>query len=581
MTNSNVMQTSPGQTRLVLDGFRKAAAIIANDVVPSSYEENVFNGVENTSTSLSSLGPKYTTLPLSPISGNCLDVSKSFINVKLPMTFQTKYTAKSQSAVQSLHIVPHLKSSALLISRYQILIGNSPIFTTTFARQESLLTYNSLPEPYLINNPNFAPLKSIKDHSQFSGFVIKQPVTYTQQNPTVTKNWGCNLDLNIDLEVLNTILSNIPFITPEFGRLSLRIYFEDLSQAFTFVAYVPGVTRTFEVLPVGSVEDQFKVKLYTKSPASDVQDQENSIELSCTLLGWGANATTTPTGNPNFAYTTPLVSICQSCFSINETSRESIREYIAQNNNQIIIPTTILSTQLSTGAMLASGANGATQNQIFELSASNISALFVTLPYKSYSPTYLPNPRITNLSMTLNGKSLVSTPYDIIGSRAVKNFTQCLLDDDVASSSSDLLNSLYCLPTGVDDVNYNSEEYLSIYGTNSVIQNDATSNGIDRPNSFCICQKLTPPKSFEKGYMITSRGSGTAQFKLNFKTSGSTGFDGNSKISLAPGAYGDSDVYGNEVGNTICTALLDGALVLNYNVSSMQCTSGGIEFAAI
>ena len=233
-----------------------------------------------------------------------------------------------------------------------------------------------------------------------------------------------------------------------------------------------------------------------------------------------------------------------------------MKKYIGEDN-KLVIPTQTWSTCLSTSVP-----NGTTtQELIFQVSAYNIYLLAFLFPYNSTWQTYYPHPKMYNIDIMLNSKSVNYIPYNYVDTRVVKDTIQAFLNDDKYGANENLVNSLILAPyTGTP---YDKAAYASVYA-------DKGGPLIHRPNNFCIAKGLSPPNSFEKGYCVASSNPQSTQvrFKYSLGENIDAGID-----QLNPGP-----IYATNY-QAYCLALQDCCVVLTYNPTVGTCQAGEVVYA--
>lgn len=543
--------TGRGQTQLILDTWKNQATIIDNDVIPASRENPVIQGTENQANSIrKSGGQLFTTFPLYPLSKDVNFLFQNYINLTLNLDFVI--ACDKSTTLNKYSIAIYLPSTTCIPSRLQLLCGNSSIWSNTFHRQEARLTAASLPNAVIDKSPDYFAINKLFRRHEFPGFIVNNVdltnlIDGSNPDPVLKPYVGKyaakisrTLNLNIDLNQLTPLLSNIPFITSEMGELRLRMFFENLERAFCF-SILPAATSDDNLTPM--------IEVY---PIGEVINDKNKL-ITINLADWSMSQG---------------AEIVQSCFSIKEESKMEIKKYIAQDN-KITIPTQTWSSNVATN-------NFSSRNSelVFQVSAYNVNVLSFLFPLYKNDVVYI-NPLFNELDVKFNSKSVNYIPYKPFDMRIYKDTIQALLNDDCIGANTNLTESIN--PAYIVNGDKMDFEY-----TKNVLNHDDLDNYRyywRNPNNFCLAFGLSPVNTFEKGFNMASSNPGSTQIRLKYSYL---------DRELLFNEYKDvSDFYksiptlieNNAPSNPICACLCDCCLVLEYNPIVGRAQSGCLVFA--
>lgn len=535
-----------GKTLMVLDAFRMMAEGVDNDVIPASREDVVISGIENPASTLRSNGNIYTTLPLRPVSKDVNFMFQNYVHHDFKLNIVGNVDVAPKTDVDFAIYVPCVASAP---SRAQLMNGNTSIWQNQFQRAEAMAAMASVPQEIVQTCPEYVTMSKLQNREPIPGGYVTWKAGQTQQTFTI------NLDANADINHLTPLLSNIPFTTTETGDLRLRLFYEKLDEA---LCITPLPAKEYDGSKFTLSNFHVLEKLPLTKPVKFMTDTQQP-------LATGANTIAASTAGQKSTFTFTLqsweannagVEIVQSNFSIKEASREGLKKYIGEDN-KLVIPTQTWSTCLSTSVP-----NGTTtQELIFQVSAYNIYLLAFLFPYNSTWQTYYPHPKMYNIDIMLNSKSVNYIPYNYVDTRVVKDTIQAFLNDDKYGANENLVNSLILAPyTGTP---YDKTAYASVYA-------DKGGPLIHRPNNFCIAKGLSPPNSFEKGYCVASSNPQSTQvrFKYSLGENIDAGID-----QLNPGP-----IYATNY-QAYCLALQDCCVVLTYNPTVGTCQAGEVVYA--
>lgn len=533
-----------GKTELVLDNWKSQAALIDNDVIASSHECPIMGGIENTANTLKKNGAHFTTIPLNPLSKDVNFLMQNYITIQAKLTFTTEAGGATTAALKNkynLHIFT--PSTACLPSRIMLLCGNSILWSNQYQREEAICTMNSLPAGLINKSSDYTTTdKLLKLKSIPGAHLLLTDDTFTQGT---TKDIEVMLTFNIDLSHLTPLISNIMFTTPEMGELRLRLFFDDLEQAFNFA--ITPVVNTVDISPIVSHNPLGSAFINDGTTAG------NSIKV--TLKDW--------------EFVNKGLEIVQSCFAIRDESKIEIKKYIAQDN-KLIIPTQTWSTFTSTTQMTSRN-----PDLTFLLSAYNINTLVFLFP-NTNSSTVFTNPYIKTLDVKYNSKSITFIPYSECNKRMLKDTVQALINDDYYAANDNLLDSI--LPGYLEiqnDINVAKGAGVTPFTTIIKHQTD-TCKLISYPNKYCVAFQLSPINSFEKGFSPASSNQSTAQVRVKMETYDSATVLPADARGVNPTIYKN---LGVENRNAFALALCDCCLVLDYNPIVGSAQSGSVVFA--
>lgn len=551
-TTHYALDKSIGANQLVLDMWKAQATAIDNDVIASSKECPVLQGIENPASTLSSVGGQcFTTIPLYPLAKDVNFLFQNYINLTLHLSVNlhiATVTAQVDSAVKS-NIAIYFPSTTVIPSRLQLLCGNTSIWSNTFHRQEARLTAASLPNAIIDKNCDYFHLGKILKNQAFPGVILPIPTP-----PSTVKSEDnaveIELNLNIDLNQLTPLLSNIPFTTAEMGELRLRLFFEDLEKALCYTIFTSSSEASIANLPY------LEVSPFGSSYTCRNDTASNAAVITPKLTAWQIKN----------------LQIVQSCFAIREESKMEILKYI-QQDNRITIPSQTWSTSLST-----SKPNSNQGEIIFQTSAYNVNTLAFIFPMTK-SQVVHPNPIFKFVDVKFNSKTVNYIPYTASDNRLIKDTIQALINDDCYGANVNLLDSI-------------KPQYLNGYTATSRLNSfkpptnaAAVSNKIKRrdPNNFCLAFGLSPVNCFEKGFNMASANPGSTQIRVRYETADDRG---EIYLAAAENASTHSDFYESystlspaAESNPLCLCLCDCCLVLEFNPVVGRCQSGSIVYA--
>lgn len=540
--------TNIGSTQLVLDAWKNQATIIDNDVIPASKECPVISGIENPSNSLGmTSGQAFTTLPLYPLAKDVNFIFQNYINIRMKLKVKlTKGDAwvAGNDEMKHLAYAVFFPSTACIPSRIQLLCGNSSIWNNSHQRIEARITQASLPNAITDKSPDYFAINKLVRRQSFPGFWLWHPGddgSKVIQTSTTELVKEVELNLNIDLNQLTPLMSNIPFVTHEMGELRLRLFIEDLHKALCW-AVIPATD-----------DSNIKYSITEVIPFDEAYTIGGKV-ITASLMDWD-----TSVGG---------ISIVQSCFAINEESKAAIKQYIAQDN-KITIPTQTWSTAFATSRFV-----NPHSDVIFQISAYNVNILALLFPFYN-SDVVFPNPIFKYLDVKFNSKTVNYIPYGQGDLRMYKDTVQALVNDDCSGANTNLIESLK--PTYLD--NYTgSPDSVTAVGKRLDFNVQKLRYHYRNPNNFMVAFGVSPVNTFEKGFNMASSNPGSTQIRVTAEVESdrkSMFVNGNQTFYAS---FSDKQ-KGDKCKPPVCACLCDCCLVLDYNPVVGRAQSGCIVYA--
>ena len=130
---------------VVIDEIMNQLEAAKSGIVPGSVTQAVVSGIQNVPANIKqhtiggASSTSYTTFPLSPIVKNCC-LDKTYLNLEFDVNFTI---AGDTTSATGEYIIPYyigFRDNSSLFNQIQILIENSAIWTTTYQREESVLS---------------------------------------------------------------------------------------------------------------------------------------------------------------------------------------------------------------------------------------------------------------------------------------------------------------------------------------------------------------------------------------------------------------------------------------------------------
>lgn len=612
---------------VVLDAIKETLEMVDSDILPQSESHPIVSGIENVPSQLisRSLGQwtnTFTTFPLSPLEGRVHYIKDSFLHFKFTINFGIT-VVNSQSlenvATSYIYLAIGPRDTSSIFNQLTLLMDNNTIWNTSYHHIESAISLAALPASVIDHNPNYATIDKL-----LAGKNTPMQIIRLDASVTTLQQFQLKYDLTIDLNRLCVPLSNIQFITSNMGNLRLKVYINDIANAFYYFVLPPSVTSFVKTPTANLLNMQFSTNsllclnpvIWNASSTSNINYLEvpmyatQAINIDGTSsqvcntfatakLAFVANASDID----NTFITFDQADICQTCFDLEEDGWSKLCEYFA-SIGKVILPAQQFSTTAfnnGDGNFTAIGTN----TSAFSLPlvgfapGNNITDVILTFPVQNHL-SCLVNPYFRNVQCLLDGKPINNTPYEKIAARAITDFTNACIDTDNEEINTDYLYSLQFPPyinistsTSVDDSTYFFDNMLNEY-THRKFNLGVTNSDIKNANLFMMVFQTGIPDSFHTGAAISEFSQRQTMIRLTGSTYNTNDInnylmlrDGGTGAIVSSTYYTDATIYNCQFfptpANIQCgsyiSTLCDVCIVLDYNASFNSCTSGYISYA--
>ena len=618
---------------IIVDEILDQMEAVKSGVVPGSVNLAYQPSVENVLTQLiqqrfgGASSSNFTTYPLFPVIANC-SIDKSFVHLKYKFRFGFSFkpgvaltAASHDEIVIPLRLGLHMNSQ--LPNMYQLLIENATFVTSTFQRQESVLSYNSLPETEIRGNQQYSSIEKMQNgimNQPMKRILIRyQPSADVAADATIKLNCEIQYETSIDLNRLTPLLSNMHYTTKHVGRLRLRLFFQQIEKAFYFcpdyacpalnapvtcavtLGSAYSQTDTAAAINTGvnaaikqmTFQSAIKNSYWSFYPLSEYIDTEidktvipfygyvlttvdtarfiksitavDKVKFS-NLMSDAANVSTISNTLPVFECSDSA--ICQTTFDIRYEEYQRLESHYTSMGS-IILPTQTWQTNPFDGAPTTTAWN---QSYVGVGQGNNIDMVAVWATSNNAPGTFYTLP-LKQIQLLLNGSPLVPVPYPHVDERAITDFTQALMDTDNEEINHDYLRSLRFLV--VDDANPYAVSIRDTYcGTVQGIGSVSTTPDFANPNTFAMVFSTNLPNSFHTGKCVLEDTVNTPKLQLI----GSYDLTNQSSRNTYPIWYDNTNATsGTQLGFSL---FCDTCIVLKYDAARGVCFDGLLSFAA-
>ena len=489
-------------------------------VIPESITQAVVSGINNNPAQIIQMkgaagGSCYTTFPLSPIIKNCC-LDKTYLNLEFDCNLKITITGLTAG---NTHIIPFyigFRDTSSIFNQIQIMIENSVIYNTNYQREESIVSYNSLPETEIRGNTQYASIDKLinKRTCPMKRIIMKD----TGTNLAAGKDLKIHYKLTVDINRLTPIISNLHYTTPHFGNLQLKVWLQRIQEAMFFcpdynyynavkaaagtVLSQPCMNSYYQFYPLASILENGVINADTiPLYAYDTTTYTNSKATNFTIAF---------NNNPFITFSGGVAEIVQTCFDISEAEYNRLTEFFA-SNEAIIIPTQTYSTgTFNDSNIIQNGTWVSTQTA--SVGAYNINFI-ATWTHPQNQSTCFTNEFLQHIQLLIDGRPVNALPYEYVNDKCVIDCTQAIIDTDHEEINQDYVTSLSAF-NDTGDSSYLSDSLKNIYADGS-IDHALNISHLSNPNTFMLVFSTNLPDAFHSGYCVLENSNRTAVIRLN------------------------------------------------------------------
>ena len=364
---------------VVIDEIMEQMEAAKSGIVPGSVTQAVVSGIQNVPSNIKqhSIGgvasTSYTTFPLSPIVKNCC-LDKSYLNFEFDVNFDMTFKGLTASKRYLIPFYVGFRDNSSIFNQLQILIENSAIWTTTYQREESVLSYNSLPETEIRGNNQYASIEKMREgkYCPMKRYIVDVDASDANVDKKVHINQ--HFKITIDINRLTPLLSNLHFTTPHMGNLRLKVFMQELEKClficpdYNYFAYTtpsgvdtpakiseilnqPFLNQYWQFYPFYKFTSEitkYQIPFYAYNITESKLEQPASVIIS--------NPTNPDKTKQDFMTfdNGGIAEIVQTCFDIKDEEYQRLTDYFASLGS-VIIPSQTWSSNVFNNSQIASG----------------------------------------------------------------------------------------------------------------------------------------------------------------------------------------------------------------------------------
>ena len=600
---------------VVIDEIMEQMEAAKSGIVPGSVTQAVVSGIQNVPADINQYtiggvsSTSYTTFPLSPIVKNCC-IDKSYLNFEFELNYNITFEGVTDSKAYKIPYYIGFRDTASMFNQLQILIENSSLWTTIYQREESVLSYNSLPETEIRGNNQYASIEKMREGKYCP---MKRVIASgTAAGKTLTIPTTLRIKATVDLNRLTPLLSNLHFTTPHMGNLRLKVFMQRIEEALFFCpdynyiykfainasaptvagntkeniqtafnTFATSVNQTANIQPLSNQYWQFyPLYLLIEGVKSETvpfygintTDGQLTVFSKATMSNYSETTKDKTTITKTFfTFNGGIAEIVQTCFDIKDEEYQRLTDYFASLGS-VIIPSQVWSTSVFNNSTIQKGTNYPT-TQIGSIGGYNIDFISVWT-HSNKSATTFTNEFLTDIQLILDGRPINALPYSYVNDKCVVDTTQAIIDTDHEEINHDYITSLTQFNLN-DDKTYTNDTLNTVFGSGQA-NSSINKNYIANPNTYCLNFSTNLPDAFHSGACILENSNRQAVLRYNAQSqAGKTGgnLENTSSFPLVIN-------HSNETVTSGFSAFCDCCIVLTYDPARQNCFDGQLSWAA-
>lgn len=599
---------------VVIDEIMEQLEAAKSGIVPGSVTQAVVSGIQNVPSQIVQRAPgqgsstAYTTFPLSPIVRNCC-IDKSYINLEFDINFAVT-TQEAGTDTMTIPFYLGFRDNASIFNQLQIMIENTALWTTTYQREESVLSYNSLPETEIRGNNQYASIEKMIE-GKYSP-MKRLLVSVTNDGGSKTTDVTLHFKGTVDLNRLTPLLSNLHFTTPHMGNLRLKLFIQEIEKALLFcpdynicsagplnmtIAATAGATKAeITTWITESQQDQLARnnqfwQFYSFNENYGSAIAANKIPFYAYIGNTGkiiklSSITFTQHSSADFLSFANggVAEMVQTCFDIRDEEYQRLNDHFASLGS-VIIPSQTWSSQVFNNSTIGEN-NVYPATQIGNVGGYNID--FISVWHHSINSSTLLNKEfLTNIQLILDGRPVNALPYAYVNDKCVVDMTQAILDTDNEEINHDYITSLTNFNEN-DKNTYTDKSFKDIYGDSSLSQTTAQSvttyysstirkSSISNPGTYALNFSTNLPDAFHSGACILENSNRQAVIRFNANSAEDT----NQKLQDNRNTFPYIPTHRTQKSTVVgFSCFCDCCIVLTYDAERGTCFDGQLSWAA-
>lgn len=583
---------------VVVDEIMEQMEAAKSGIVPGSVTQAVVSGIQNVPANIkqakigSVASTSYTTFPLSPIVKNCC-LDKTYLNLEFELNYNITFGKLTNTKAYKIPYYIGFRDTASIFNQIQILIENSAIWTTVYQREESVLSYNSLPETEIRGNNQYASIEKMRE-GKYCPMKRRIAEGTAAANGELSFDDTVRIKATVDINRLTPLLSNLHFSTPHMGNLRLKVFMQEIEKAlficpdYNYFAHVkpsgdtaaqtvevfnqPYLNQFYQFYPFYLFTDTIesnKIPFYAYNTTDNKfecvinNDPQNSAYIKITNHSDSKKDFMTFDNGG-------IAEIVQTCFDIKDEEYQRLSDYFASLGS-VIIPSQTWSTNVFNNSTIAKG-GVMPSTQIGNIGGYNIDFISVWT-HPTLSTTTFTNEFLTDIQLILDGRPINALPYAYVTDKCVVDTTQAIIDTDHEEINHDYITSLTQFNI-TDDNKYVDKPLQTIY-SNGDLTKSINKNYLAQPNTFALNFSTNLPDAFHSGACVLENSNRQAVLRYNAQSA----VDNNNNLNdTAKFPY--LITHKNAELTSGFSSFCDCCIVLTYDPARGTCFDGQLSWAA-
>lgn len=580
---------------VIVDEIMDMLESVKSGVVPGSVVQTVLSGIQNVPSNISqravgvSSSTAYTTVPISPIVKNC-NLDKTYLNLEFDINFDFTANGLTGGHAYTIPMFVGFRDNASIFNQIQLLIENTAIWQTIYQREESVISYNALPETEIRGNNQYASIEKLEHNKYCPMKRMLINLTAGSSATTATGTQTLHFKGTVDINRLTPLLSNLSWTTPHMGNLRLKLFLQNIEQAMFFTPdyTFQGFAKTATVNAINSNPTKNKYlsfypfSVYFGETIASTTIPLYAIDTSATdntcVLITSYKFSNPSTGNFMDFGNGGIFEIVQTNFDIKDEEYRRLTQYF-ESYGSIIIPSQTLTTNVFNNSNVANG-QVVPSTMIGNIGGYNINNISVWF-HPNNSPVCFQKEYLNNIQCLLEGRPINPLPYAYVNDKCVVDATQAIIDTDHEEINNDYISSLTFL-NETDTPRYVSQSPHTTYGSGGISSSQYV-NRLVNPNTFCLNFSTNLPDAFHSGACIIENSNRQAVIRFN-STTATDNINTADRVSYPSFINCFSDGNNNSNNNHTTTvgfsSFCDVCIVLNYDAQRGLCYDGQLSWAA-
>ncbi|KAA6380349.1 MAG: hypothetical protein EZS28_024122 [Streblomastix strix] len=384
--------------------------------------------------------------------------------------------------------------------------------TSIYAREQAVISANSLSDLCTNNSVSVSPLESIVAGKRHCGIFIDIPVAAF--SPTAGRfNYLIPYPITfsgvLDLNQLNPIFNSFPVLTRNYASLYLQLWTQDFLQDLKIVWLNKTNMLTNEHLAYQMIPPEKPDIIFLRNRDAVTYD---TYTVRIVNMEGKPNTEKFPTNTISQIKDALFIKLDISNISFNMENEEAIIDLI-RAQKIINFPTQIIRTQSTNFPFGGFDENGGSLQSI--MSFANIKAMYMTFAMNQY-PTWFFPVLLQKFDLIIDQRHLVPEAYASLNPMVCGQMFDCFVDQDVIAAPSDLYHSL---TFENQSINESEKDFYGKTGAgiierenifyNTTLFRGSKATKVYYPNKYMLAWKMATDDSFMRGYNSSKMGART------------------------------------------------------------------------